>query len=123
MLKLTKQRQIVYDLLKDINKPLSIENIYYLLDEGTMNLSTVYRTIDYFQSFDLLIKFNFNGTSYFILNDEDKHHHYSICTSCLEMKKIDCHLEHTIKHLNDDNDFHVTGHEMTIYGLCSLCKN
>lgn len=122
MFKLTKQRQFIYDILKDSNKPLSIENIFYLLPEDTMNLSTVYRTIEYFQTFDILLKFNFNDTSYYILNLDKKHHHYSICTSCLEMKKIECHLQETIKALSNDN-FSVTEHEMTVYGLCSLCRD
>lgn len=121
-MRMTKQRKLIYDILKAINKPLNIENIFYSLPDETMNLSTVYRTIEYFESFDLLIKFHFNGNSYYILNDNNEHHHFSICTSCLEMKEIACHLDQTIKDLKNDDSFLVTNHEITIYGLCKDCQ-
>lgn len=122
MLKLTKQRKLIYDILKNNDKPLSAENIFYLLPQDAMNLSTVYRSIEYFQTQDILLKFTFNDSSYYILNEDKSHHHYSICTSCLEMKKIACHLTDTILNLESNDDFLVTDHEITIYGLCSYCK-
>lgn len=122
MFKLTKQRKLIYQILKDNKKPLSIENIFHMLPKSSMNLSTVYRAIDYFESFDILLKFHFNDSNYYILNKDKEHHHYSICTSCLEMDKVDCHLSDTILNLESKNNFKVTNHEITIYGLCSYCQ-
>jgi len=121
VIKLTKQRRIIYDILKESKKPLNAEMIFEKLKKDTMNLSTVYRTIDFFEKNNLVLKFHFNGTSYYFLNTE-KHHHYFICTECLSMTDIDCHLSNTIHDLEKNHGFLVTNHEMTVYGLCKECQ-
>lgn len=122
MIKLTKQRRLVYDILKESEKPLNAERIFELLPNDVMNLSTVYRTIEYFERNDLLLKFYFNGKSFYFLNN-DSHHHYFICTKCHSMFNIDCNLSHTIDTLKNERNFLITNHEMTVYGLCEHCQN
>lgn len=120
MIKLTKQRKEIYNILKDSKKPMSAEMLFEKLPKNTMNLSTIYRSIDYFENNDLLLKFHFDGKSYYFLNDKN-HNHYFICTKCLSMQAINCHLHNTINSLEKDYNFLVTNHEMTIYGICNLC--
>lgn len=121
MIKLTPQRQIIYNIFKQSKTPLSAEMIYNLLEPNTMNLSTVYRSIDYFFENDLILKFHFNHKSYYFLNTE-QHHHYFICTNCLKMNSVDCHLNKTITKLENEHNLLITNHEMTFYGLCSNCQ-
>lgn len=117
---MTKQRQEIYNVFSKSEIPLTAEMIYDLLPNNFLNLSTVYRTLEYFDNNSLVLRFFFNNKNHYILNN-DQHHHYSICTNCLKMNVINCHLIDTINELENDDSFIVTNHEMTIYGLCSKC--
>ena len=122
MLRMTKQRKKVYQCLKNSEKPLSAETIYELIDEDKLNLSTVYRAIDYFENNNLLIKFHFNGKNYYFLEKDGNHHHYFVCTNCHMMHKIKCNMKTIITDLENERNFKVTNHEMNVYGICNLCS-
>ncbi|WP_084156704.1 Fur family transcriptional regulator [Haploplasma axanthum] len=79
-------------------------------------------TISYSKKNNLLLKFHFDGKSFYFLNVDGHHHHYFVCTNCLSMFAIDCNMNSTIKELKNEHDFLVTNHEMTIYGLCKDCR-
>lgn len=120
MIKLTKKRKIVYSCLKNANKPLNAEMIYENLINEDINLSTIYRAIEFLENNNLLLKFHFNNKSYYIVNDET-HSHYFICTNCLSTRKISCKMDNVLSTLKDDG-FTITNHEMTVYGLCNSCN-
>ena len=121
MIKLTKKREKVYSCLQNTNKPLTAEMIYEYLKDEDINLSTIYRAIEFLENNDLLLKFHFDNKSYYIVNDET-HSHYFICTNCLMTKKIDCRMENVLEKLKENDGFKVTNHEMTVYGLCNRCS-
>lgn len=120
-MRLTKNRKIILDIFENSKKPLSAEKIQELLIDYTIDLSTIYRTIDYFYNNDLLLRFHFDNKSYYFLDTKD-HYHYFLCTKCLDMHKIDCNLKDTINTLVVDRGFQVNNHEINIYGLCDKCK-
>jgi len=121
MIKLTSKRKLVYDFIKSSNKPVDAILIYKNIGKEKINLSTVYRAIDFLVSHKLLLTFYFNDKSYYILNDEDKHYHYFICTNCLHMKKIKCNMHTIINNLENEYNYKVLNHEMNVYGLCNSC--
>lgn len=121
MLNLTTKRKKVYDLLKKATKPLSVQDIYDNLNDATINLSTVYRAIEYFENYNLLLKFHFSSKNYYFLNEDKNHDHYFICTSCLLIQKVPCNMKEVLSNLKLDNDFTITNHEMNVYGLCNKC--
>lgn len=123
MLRLTTHRKKVYDILNNTNKPLSCEMIYEKVEKENINLSTIYRAIDYFFENDLVLKFHFNNKSYYILNQDHNHSHYFICTNCLKMDKIKCNMKDIITDLKETKNYQILNHEMTVYGLCDLCSN
>ena len=122
MVKMTSKRASVFNAIKNYKKPISAEEIYDLLGSTNINLSTVYRSIDFLLENNLLLTFYFNNKTFYILNNEDKHYHYFICTNCLHMEKINCNLSNTIQNLQKNMNYSVTNHEMTIYGLCNNCN-
>lgn len=123
MLRMTSKRKKVYSVFENSNKPTNAENILDVLGDENINLSTIYRTIEYFLNNDLLLSFHFNNKTYYILNNEGKHYHYFICTNCLYMEKITCNMKPIIKKLENENNFLITNHEMNVYGLCNSCNN
>lgn len=120
-MRMTKNRKMVLDILKQTKKPLSAENIAEALSENKIDLSTIYRSLDYFDDNNLLLRFHFNNKSYYFLNTSN-HHHYFVCTNCLAMHEIECYLKDTISLLETENEFTISNHEINIYGLCNLCS-
>jgi len=122
VIKLTKQRQIVYDVLKNSSTPLNAEMVFNLIPNNSIDLSTIYRSISYLEKNNMILRFHFTGKSFYILNTKS-HHHYFVCTNCLTFKPISCILDGTIDHLKEKHKFLVTNHEITIYGLCEKCQH
>lgn len=121
-MRMTRQRRMIFDLLKKTRMPKSAEMILSDLPDDTMNLSTVYRTLDLFFAEGLISKSTMKNTAYYYRNDQ-AHHHYMICLNCQRMYEIDCHLDHIADHVAKDHDFKITHHDMTVYGYCSACQS
>lgn len=121
-MRMTKNRRIILELLNQTKKPLSAENIAIALENDKIDLSTIYRSLDYFDVNNLLLRFHFNNKSYYFLNTSN-HHHYFVCTNCLAMHEIECYLKDTIDSLEANKNFIVSNHEINIYGLCDVCSN
>lgn len=120
-MRLTKPRKIILDLLSNSTQLKSAEMLHQELPEDTMNLSTVYRTLDTFFEQGLISKSFMNHTTYYYLNKED-HHHYMICMGCQKMYEMDCHIDHLAHDLAKNNHFKITHHDLTIYGYCESCQ-
>lgn len=121
MLKITKQRRIMLDYLKKKNTPLSAEMIFLDLPSGSMNLSTVYRTLEAFEQHHLVEKYYLNSIAYYKMVS-DEHKHYMVCDNCNNLIEIDCHVEDYIKEETDKHHFKLRSHDLTIYGLCQDCQ-
>ena len=120
-MRMTKQRKMILDLLGKTEQPKSAEMILLELPNHTMNLSTVYRTLDTFFIQGLVSKSNMKNTAYYYINKKD-HHHYMICLGCQKMYEIDCHLDHIADQVAKEHHFKITHHDMTVYGYCSQCQ-
>ena len=120
-MRLTKSRKLVLDTFKQNSALLCAENINEMLQDEKIDLSTIYRTLDYFVSKDVLEKSTINKITYYYLKD-GTHHHYMICTNCLKRIALDCTFNEMFKQTIDEHDFLVTGHDLTVYGYCRDCK-
>lgn len=117
---MTKQRKQLLSFLQSQKTPLSAEMIYANIPMGSMNLSTVYRTLDSFKEHGLVDKTFLDNVAYYKLASKD-HKHYMVCIDCHKMYEMDCHFhglaeEDAIKH-----HFTVTSHDLTVYGYCESC--
>lgn len=121
-MRMTEQRKLVLKILNETSNPQSAEMIYAKLKEHTMNLSTVYRTLDTFFAAGLISKSNMHNIAYYYTNKKD-HHHYMICLGCQKMYEMDCHLDHIAQQVADHHHFKITHHDMTVYGYCETCQN
>lgn len=121
-MRMTKQRKLILDIFKNNKKPLSADLIYELLPTDSMNLSTVYRTIEKLSDLAIISKSVIDNISYYYLTD-GRHHHYLICLSCKEMREINCEISNMSKEIKEDSGFVITSHDLTFYGYCSECKS
>lgn len=121
----TKPRKTVIEVLESTNKSLSAEDIFIRIKElgESVNLSTVYRTLELMETKSLVNKTVMgDGKARYELT-VDGHRHHLVCTNCHKSVLIDfCPLEKLEKDISEKNNFDITGHRFEIYGLCPECK-
>jgi len=120
-MRMTNQRKEIISILKKSPQPKSAEMIFEELPKHTMNLSTVYRTMDAFFQAGMISKSNMNNTTYYYLSHKH-HHHYLICLGCQKMYEMDCHIDHIASEVAKHHHFKITHHDMTVYGYCEDCQ-
>lgn len=121
MMRMTKHRKLVLSLFEQNDEMLCADDIALLLKEDDIDLSTIYRALEYFERYNVLTKSMINQTSHYYLTG-DKHYHYLICINCKKRYKIACHIDQLAAQTIAANDFKVTHHDLTIYGLCRNCQ-
>ena len=124
-MKSTRHRNAILLFLEQSEQPITAEELYISLREKTasINLSTVYRTLDIFVSKNLVLKSTMDdGKARYELNHHE-HKHHLFCVGCHKVISIeDCPMGELQEILKKKIDFDVTGHKLEIYGYCHNCK-
>jgi Fur family ferric uptake transcriptional regulator len=95
------------------------------LEGSRVGLASVYRTLDLLQRHDLITRVDTgDGTARYEPHDPTgEHHHHLVCTRCGRVEAFeDGALERAIHAVGDHVDFRVTGHDITLRGLCRDCR-
>jgi Fur family ferric uptake transcriptional regulator len=123
-IKKTRQRQSVFSVLEGSPIPVSAADICAQVrkDGEDIWLSTVYRILELFVKKGIVMKISMLNNDFALYEmNRFKHKHYAICLSCRKVVQMDnCPMEKFIPQL-EDNDFHVTGHKVEVYGYCKEC--
>jgi len=122
--KSTKSRKAIIQLLINAEIPLSAKEIFYFIKESgvSINLSTVYRTLEIMESNGLLDKcMSDDRVRYQLILEGSKHH--ITCTSCHKSIPLSiCPLKTIEKDLVNKTHFDIKGHKLEVYGLCPKCR-
>lgn len=128
IIKPTKSRILIYEIVANAQKPLSASAIFELVKQvdAKIWLSTIYRTLEIFVQHNIFIKYeitiNNETLSIYQLNNQ-KHTHFAICTNCNKLIAIlNCPIDNSNLVLEEDN-FIISSHKMEIYGLCHDCQS
>jgi len=126
-IKNTKHRTAILEILEESDSPKTAEQLFISLKDKTasIDMSTVYRTLDTFSSKNLVIKSNRvdDGKALYELNHHE-HKHHLLCVGCHKLISIeDCPIGELQQILKQKIDFDITGHKLEIYGYCHDCKN
>nr|WP_315020881.1 transcriptional repressor [uncultured Aminipila sp.] len=125
-LKNTKHRTTILELLEEVKQPVTAEQIYCQLKEKniSINLSTVYRTLETLSVKDLVLKHSVTNESRALFEYNNKtHKHYLVCMGCKKILSIEnCPLHEYEKLLEQKTDFIITGHKLDMYGYCPECQ-
>lgn len=125
-MKRTKPREIVFSVLEHAEKPLSAAEISSKIEKSgeSVWLSTIYRILELFVKKGVVVKIAImnNEMAHYELN-RFQHKHYAVCLGCHKIISMDnCPMEKFIPKIEDDN-FHVIGHNIELYGYCGKCSS
>jgi Fur family ferric uptake transcriptional regulator len=125
-LKNTKTRALVLEILDHAQNPMTVDEIFLILkrNEPSINLSTVYRTMDTLVKKAIVIKATLmdDSKSRYEYNRME-HKHHLVCISCNRMIPVTgCPIDEYASALCNKEGFEPAGHRLEIYGVCSRCK-
>lgn len=123
-LRKTNQRETIYEVIKNSKGPLSPTEI---LDQAkkineSMGIATIYRTIKLLIDANEIIQVTLpDGQTRYELSKLDHHHHFkcSVCNSIFDLDHCPLSIPEKI---NLPEGFHLEGHEITLFGVCSRCS-
>lgn len=122
--KLTNQRLVILDFIKENFKHPSVEEIYSYTKKKLPRVSkkTVYTNLKFLVSQGLISEVNVKG----VLRYEPllKAHHHLICKKCDRIidYKSDKLLKYSMSVAKNIKDFDIQSTATNFYGICNKCK-
>lgn len=120
--RLTPQRVLVWDVLRESGSHMSAEEVCAQVQERfpQVNSSTVYRTLELLVGLELVRETHLGPTRRFFEVEEEVPHHHLVCEGCGRVSHIhDDDLGDLRDVLSRDQGF-VT-RELTVFGRCCDC--
>jgi Fe2+ or Zn2+ uptake regulation protein len=124
--KLTAPRQMILEVLRHQDHPLSIKEIFTALPNPDCDLVTVYRSMHLLEGMGMVKRFEFgDGVARFELlaEGDDGHHHHLVCVRCAEIVEIEeCSMGDMETQVAARNGFKEVTHRLEFFGLCPQCQ-
>ncbi len=121
----TKQKQLILAILKESDRPMSINEIYSQVVSQLPKIakSTIYRTIDALLGQNLIDKYHLNDNEIFyrIKADRSEHKHIVICNDCKKVFDLPTCPIHALEDAMVEEGFIIKEHQIQITGLCKDC--
>jgi Fur family peroxide stress response transcriptional regulator len=123
-LKITPQRTSVLEVLSDLKKPITIQEIFLHLKKKNIDLVTIYRTITSLEKVGLVKRVDLRQDAVFYELNMN-HHHHIVCTNCGTMEDFEiCEMEKLSKKIaSKSHKFKtIVEHNFELFGLCNSCS-
>lgn len=121
MVRNTRQRAIIREVLEKADRPLGAQEVLTEAQEQMegLGIATVYRTIKGLMEEGWLVPVELPGEPpRYELAGKDHHHHFH-CKDCGKMYELEGCVENLKKLI--PKGFRITGHEVLLYGACAQC--
>lgn len=125
-LKLTPQRKVIFDILAESNRHLTVDDIYQKAKTVYPMLSpaTVYRNVEQMVDAGLLTHLELSGASMRYDTNLEEHHHF-VCDKCgkvfdLYLKDFSYEVDSEKSHLDD---VRVDSKQLYLHGACRECSS
>lgn len=122
-IKYTKQREAILEILMNSETPLTLTQIRNHL-QVDMDLSTIYRVLDVFETNNLVSKTVHLEPSQSVYDyKRHTHRHHLICTHCGTIQIIEgCPLGDYEAKVEHQSGYHIERHQLELYGVCPKCR-
>lgn len=124
--RLTPQREMVLSVLHDIEGHATAEEIYARVQaiSSSLDISTVYRTLELLQEFDLVAAFDLeDGQRHYELLGVHGPHCHLVCRICGKSVGVDQEVVRPLgERLLQEYRFQADLDHLTISGLCQDCQ-
>ncbi len=121
----TKQKKLILDILKDADRPISINEIYLKIVDQLPKIakSTIYRNIDSLVSQNLIDKYHLTDTTVFyrIKAHQLEHKHVAVCDECKKVFDLPSCPIHEFENAMEEEGFIIKEHQIQISGTCKSC--
>lgn len=123
--RLTPQRQIILDALRELGSHSTPEQIYERVQRrsSAINRATVYRTLEFLLKLGLVTTAHLHENKVVYELAGATPHHHLVCQQC-QMVKV---LEHEqiapfFRQIEAETDFTVLTDHLVLFGLCAHCR-
>lgn len=121
---LTKQREIVLQVIRDAEEHLTANEVFDNAKQLLPGISfaTVYNSLRYLRETNLIAEISFgNGASRF--DSMTSRHDHAICTKCSKLVDMEIELpSEIINFATEFSKFKLESIELTLRGLCPECN-
>lgn len=122
----TQPRRLVLRALAEIGKPATHKEVFDVIQshEATVNLVTVYRTLDTFEELGIVHRHPSSGGIVLCSKSEQKGHHgFLSCQKCGKVEEfIDPNLCKEENRIAQNAGFRPKNHISEILGVCAKCQ-
>lgn len=122
-LKSTGARLKLLDIFKHAKKPLSVSEIFLMLQDGSIDKVTLYRNVESLAQVGVLKRIRLKDRQAYYELVEKNHHHHIICSHCGKIKDItNCAVDIINKNFLRSVGFaKLTEHSLEFFGVCAVC--
>jgi Fur family transcriptional regulator, ferric uptake regulator len=123
-IKVTKGRLSILQILLNNEDAVSVD---YIFEECrkmglSIDLSTVYRTMDILEQKNIVDKFNLGEGKYTYKIKKEVHKHTLECSFCHKEVEIECPMVQIEQLIKNRTGFTLVEHDLKIKGICEDCK-
>jgi Fur family ferric uptake transcriptional regulator len=123
--RLSLPRLLVYQAFSKTPTPMSPREVHQrLLKRGKrVGLTSIYRTLDLFESTGILFKIVRGPAIRYKLCELEDHHHHIICKTCGDVVEFGyCDISSLTQKVRRSTGYQVTDHQLNLYGVCKICR-
>ena len=123
--RMTSQRATIVDAAGLMGRAFTVDDLAVTVRrlDASLGLATIYRAVSAMEVSGWLERVGERSGSalYARCPAGERHHHHLICTGCGRLEPADCPLTAVVGTVETASGFVVTGHDVTLYGLCPDC--
>jgi Fur family transcriptional regulator, ferric uptake regulator len=120
---LTKQRQLLLDLIRETEGHVDAKELYRLaaVRDSSISPATVYRSLNLFKQLGLVDEKRLGQAHCFYEARHSHQHQHLVCSGCGKVIDFECPLSEMIDKVKREHGFTVTRAEVYLEGYCSQC--
>ncbi len=123
MRKLTVQRKAILDLINNSNRHWDAEEVSHALaEEGIIiGIATIYRGLAALDHDGMINSVQVQNKRHYEHANKE-HHDHLVCSDCGSIDEFtNDDIERQQKRVASERNFHMSGHQLIIFGLCKSC--